>query len=76
MKHEYLVQPKLKGSAIQGLHTVSMSESKLQEIVGGVMMYKLNQEGQLRTTVVNGGKSYELFAIKIKPVNSQSGIDK
>jgi|DEB0MinimDraft_10_1074344.scaffolds.fasta_scaffold182687_2 hypothetical protein len=76
MKHEYLVQTKLKGSAIQGLHTVSMSESKLQKIVGGVMMYKLNQEGQLKTVVVNGGKSYDLHAIKINKINSQSGIDK
>lgn len=66
MKHEYLVQTKLKGSVVQGLHTVSMSESKLQEIVGGVMMHKLNQEGQLKMVVVNGGKSYDLHAIKMK----------
>ena len=68
MKHNYLVQTKPQGAEVQGLHTVSMSEQKLQGIVGSFQMYKLNKEGQLKTVVINGGKSYDLHAIKMKNI--------
>lgn len=68
MKNNYLVQTKPKGAEVQGLHTVSMTEQKLQGILGEPMMHKLNQEGQLKTVVINGGKSYDLHAIKIKNI--------
>lgn len=68
MKNNYLVQTKLQGAEVQGLHTVSMSEQKLQGIVGSFQMYKLNKEGQLKTVVINGGKSYDLHAIKMKNI--------
>lgn len=68
MKHNYLVQTKPQGAEVQGLHTVSMSEQKLQSIVGSFQMYKLNKEGQLKTVVINGGKSYDLHAIKMKNI--------
>ena len=69
MKHEYLVQTKLQGSEVQGLHTVSMSEEKLESIIKSFLMYKLNQEGQLKTVIIKGGKSYDLHAIKMKKIN-------
>lgn len=68
MKHEYLVQTKLKGSDLQGLHTVSMSEDKLLDLVKDFQMYKLNKEGQLKTVIIQGGKSYDLHAIKMKNI--------
>lgn len=68
MKNNYLVQTKPQGAEVQGLHTVSMSEQKLQGIVGSFQMYKLNKEGQLKTVVINGGKSYDLHAIKMKNI--------
>lgn len=68
MKHNYLVQTKPQGAEVQGLHTVSMTEQKLQNIIGGPLMYKLNQDGQLKTVVINGGKSYDLHAIKMKNI--------
>ena len=68
MKHNYLVQTKPQGAEVQGLHTVSMTEQKLQGIVGSFQMYKLNKEGQLKTVVINGGKSYDLHAIKMKNI--------
>lgn len=69
MKHEYLVQTKLQGSEVQGLHTVSMNEEKLESIIKSFLMYKLNQEGQLKTVIIQGGKSYDLHAIKMKKIN-------
>ena len=68
MKHNYLVQTKPQGAEVQGLHTVSMTKQKLQGIVGSFQMYKLNKEGQLKTVVINGGKSYDLHAIKMKNI--------
>jgi hypothetical protein len=68
MKHEYLVQTKPQGAEVQGMHTVSMTEEKLQNIIGSFQMYKLNKEGQLKIVVVNGGKSYDLHAIKMKNI--------
>jgi len=68
MKHEYLVQTKPKGAEVKGLHTVSMNEDKLQGIIGSPLMYKLNKEGQLKTVVINNGKSYDLHAIKMKNI--------
>ena len=72
MKHQYLVESKVKGLERQGLHTTSCTYEKLENIIGSFLMYKLDKDGSLKTTVIKEGKTWEIHAIKI---NHQPGID-
>ena len=72
MKHQYLVESKVKGLERQGLHTVSCDYVTMMGLVGSFLMYKLDKDGSLKTTVIKEGKTWEIHAIKI---NHQPGID-